>query len=586
MDRSVNRIEHIMMLEENQGQSKVMPLEEAIGLYAKPKAKLYVTRDANASMLELVRQYKGKTADFTLITSVFDNYMIVLLHLGLIRKLVAGSCLHRYPIPHPIKLLQKAIGNNSIEFNGWSLCSLQQRLMAGAWGVSFMPTESLRGSDLARDNQAEFKVIEDPFRSGVSQGVVMALNPDIALVHGCVADPFGNTIQSPPFEESLWGPRASRGGVIVTVEKVVSPDFIRKHSHMVTLPGYLVKAVCEVPFGAHPEGMLCPGLEEECYGGDYDFTLEYQAACEEARNLDTWVEEWVLGCENHDEYLCKLGTERLQLLRVKVNRDAWRRDMGSWPEKVLKRPGYTSNEMMIAAAAQKIKEKMVGGGYKVLHAGVGVVALASWLAYYQLRAEGYEVYLSMGSGQFGHAPRPGDPSLGNVSVNQTCRMLPDSVTLYAFIVGGTNNLCLSVLGAGQIDKNGNINTSKVSGGVFLTGSGGANDSANAREVVVVCRQSKDRFVDTVPYITCPGDKVTTLVSDFGIFEKLGDRREFTMTGYLPDIGNSGTEDRIQQARANCGWNLQVAAEIVAVPPPSEDALELIRSFDPQGYYLK
>jgi len=116
------------------------------------------------------------------------------------------------------------------------------------------------GSSLAKENADAFKVIPDPFNPHETIGVVKSLFPDISIIHGCVADSDGNTILSPPYFGSIWGARASRGGTIVTVEKIVPTEFIRKHSTLVKIPGYLVKYVCPVILGAHPQGLASDSI--------------------------------------------------------------------------------------------------------------------------------------------------------------------------------------------------------------------------------------------------------------------------------------------------------------------------------------
>ena len=89
-----------------------------------------------------------------------------------------------------------------------------------------------------------------------------------------------------------------------------------------------------------------------------------------------------------------------------------------------------------------------------------------------------------------------------------------------FTAGATNR-CIGVLGGGQVDRFGNINSTWMNEDLYLTGSGGANDVASgAKEVVVVMQQSARRFLEKVPYITAPGHAVRTLVSTMGVFQKL------------------------------------------------------------------
>jgi 3-oxoacid CoA-transferase subunit A len=155
-------------------------------------------------------------------------------------------------------------------------------------------------------------------------------------------------------------------------------------------------------------------------------------------------------------------------------------------------------------------------------------------------------------------------------------MLTDSVITQGVFVGGKNNKCLSVLGAGQIDSYGNINSTKTSGNQFLMGSGGTNDAASAREVIVVLNQSRDRFVETLPYITCRGDRVTTVVSTMGIYRKKGGGEKLHLAAYFPDPQVLTPEQKIRQIQDHCGWPLMVEAKVEEIPKPTPTELQSLR----------
>jgi acyl CoA:acetate/3-ketoacid CoA transferase beta subunit len=146
---------------------------------------------------------------------------------------------------------------------------------------------------------------------------------------------------------------------------------------------------------------------------------------------------------------------------------------------------------------------------------------------------------------------------------------------------------IGVLGGGQIDKFGNINSNWISDDLYITGSGGANDVATgARETMVIMQQSRHRFLEKVPFITAPGAKVRTLISTMGVFEKLDGDEEFTLTKYFANRDSSSTEETIRQIKETCGWNLKVAGNPQEVPSPTLEELRLLRVFDPHKYYLK
>jgi acyl CoA:acetate/3-ketoacid CoA transferase beta subunit len=203
------------------------------------------------------------------------------------------------------------------------------------------------------------------------------------------------------------------------------------------------------------------------------------------------------------------------------------------------------------------------------------------LAYHQLMAQGYQLELITGNGQIGYEPQAGPLGAQSVGGVYSSKMLTDTVTTHGVFVGGKNSKCLSVLGAGQIDRNGNLNSTKTAGGQFLVGSGGANDSANAREVIVILNQSKDRFPETMSYVTCPGDRVTTVVSTMGVFSKLAGKGELRLAACLPGPVLASLEDEIKQVQDNCGWSLKLADRVEEVSKPAPDELKLLRWLVPQ-----
>jgi acyl CoA:acetate/3-ketoacid CoA transferase alpha subunit len=154
-------------------------------------------------------------------------------HCGLVKKLVCAACIDISDSARPSKIIQKALESGEINLENWSLCSLQQRLMAGAFGFPFIPTRSITGSDIASDHPDTFREIKDPFGSGLTAGIIKSLNPDISIIHGCAGDEEGNIILSAPYGDDLWGALASTGGVIATVEKIVPSDYIRRYAALV-----------------------------------------------------------------------------------------------------------------------------------------------------------------------------------------------------------------------------------------------------------------------------------------------------------------------------------------------------------------
>ena len=121
-------------------------------------------------------------------------------------------------------------------------------------------------------------------------------------------------------------------------------------------------------------------------------------------------------------------------------------------------------------------------------------------------------------------------------------------TVIGQLVAGRFNRCLGVLGAGQVDRAGSLNSTLIPGARYLTGSGGANDVASAAaEVLVAAWQDRRRFVDKVAYVTAPGRAVRTVVSQLAVFEKSDAHGELEVTAYLPAAGATA-DDAVRAIR--------------------------------------
>jgi acyl CoA:acetate/3-ketoacid CoA transferase beta subunit len=307
---------------------------------------------------------------------------------------------------------------------------------------------------------------------------------------------------------------------------------------------------------------------------------DMNAAFADTEKLDAWINEWIIDCPTHEHYLRKLGSQRINALRGMMTRDLWNYDFSFAESPIKTNQDYTQEEMVPIVAAREIIKSVQKFQHKTMLVGVGTGLLAAWLAYYQLRASGYEIELIQGNGQIGYLPQPAESLLRSGALAPSAKMMTDAITTHGVFVGGKNNKCLSLLGTGEIDKYGNINSTRTSAGQFLSGSGGANDAANAQEVMVVIEQSKRRFVEKLPFITCPGNRITTVVSSMGVFRKSIGKDELSLTACLPDPALANIEAQIAQIQANCGWTLKLASKVEKIPKPDPSELQLLRSLLP------
>jgi acyl CoA:acetate/3-ketoacid CoA transferase alpha subunit/acyl CoA:acetate/3-ketoacid CoA transferase beta subunit len=585
----VDLIQRRLAVAPTEGPDKTTTLEAAVARLVEPGQLLYAGAAhgrPNALVRELVRQWWGRRPDWTLALTGIGSPWTALVVGGLVRRVITTFVGEGYPFPSPQPLIAPSILDGTLAVQNWSMLTMPLRLLAGAMGVPFMPTRSLLGSSMEEDNarDGDFLAAADPFEGGDRVGFVRALVPDVALLHAWAADRAGNVLSAAPLNENFYAAMAARRGAIVTVEKIVPTEFIRRHAALTRLPAQYVAAVVEAPFGAHPSGMYGMGVPElEGYAEDLDFILELRKAFRSRETAQAWIREWMLEVPDQAAYVAKLGYRRLMEVKGRADTDAWASELEMLAPGLPPDDRVTPAEAMVVAAARLLGEKVRARGYRTYLAGVGNSNLAAWLSAYELKARGVDVELMAETGMLGYLPRPAEPFVFSFRNFPSSKMLTDILHVMGIFMGGRQNRCIGSLAAGQIDKHGNINSTIVPGRTYITGSGGANDIASsAREVVVTLAQSRGRFLDKVPYVTAPGRRVTAVVSDLGVYEKVEEHGELVLTRV--HAGRPQAE-RVLAAREACGWELAVAPGLERIEPPSLEELRLVRLFDPRRYFL-
>ena len=152
------------------------------------------------------------------------------------------------------KVMRHYTESGKARFEEWSHMAIGLRFRAGAMGVPFMPMRSMLGSDVIR-RLPDVHEMACPF-TGEKLVLVPALNPDVALIHVQRCD---RLRQRADRRAAVHGHRHGDGGqrVILTTERIVSNDQIRRTPDQTKIPFFAVEAVVEVPFGCAPH---------ECYG--------------------------------------------------------------------------------------------------------------------------------------------------------------------------------------------------------------------------------------------------------------------------------------------------------------------------------
>jgi glutaconate CoA-transferase subunit A len=194
-------------------------------------------------------------------------------------------------------------------YDEWSHMAVGMRFRAGAMGLPFMPIRSMLGSDVLAQ-RPEAKQMQCPF-TGETLLLVPALNPDVALIHVQRCDPYGNAqIDGLQFMDIDLAMAANR--VILTTERIVSNNQIRRAPDQTKIPFFCVDAVVEVPYGSAPH---------ECYGA-YEPMMQHMEAYVAQVNGDPvggmkdYLDRYVYGPKSWTDYLTLIGmTEVLDATR-------------------------------------------------------------------------------------------------------------------------------------------------------------------------------------------------------------------------------------------------------------------------------
>jgi acyl CoA:acetate/3-ketoacid CoA transferase alpha subunit/acyl CoA:acetate/3-ketoacid CoA transferase beta subunit len=568
-------------------ESKVMGLAQAIRTSVRAHDKVYLGGSLarpNAAAFEMVRQLHDTDPRLTIIAPALANQHAVLVRSGLVGEVITSFHGNNYPGPSPNPVFTEAERSGDVRFEDWSMLTLVLRLYAAATNVPFLPSRSLVGTDLGRALEARgvLKLFNDPFGGEGSIALVAPLHPDVTIVHSLMADGAGNAVMSPPYYEDAWAAFAARRRVIVTTERVVPTETLRRYAQYVHVPGAVVSAVCEVPFGGHPNAVPADLVSEiDGYCDDYEFLTELRTVCRDPEALNAWIKQWVLEVPDHDAYLGQLGEQRLRSLRGRTSRDRWHDELGMLDARWSLPP--SPGELNVALGARYLHRLVVREGLRTGLAGVGVSTLAAWLGATSLRTAGVTFDLLAECGMYGYVPLPLDPYLFNYRNISTSTSLSNVQTILDVVAGGHANRAVGVLGAAQVDSRGAINTSRINGRM-LTGSGGGNDIASsAAAVVVTTLHHRARMPETVEFVTSPGHRVKAIVTDRGILERLNPHGEFMLTGVL-DRGGA-KDDLVRAAVEGCGWPLTVAPDVELFSAVDGQELAAIRTYDPAGNFV-
>jgi len=250
---------------------------------------------------------------------------------------------------------------------------------------------------------------------------------------------------------------------------------------------------------------------------------------------------------------------------------------------------YTSPELLTINAARMLRD-----GDKVF-VGVGLPNLACNLA---RRTHAPNLVMIYEAGVIGAQPARLPLSIGDPTLVSGALSVCSMYDIFAFYLQ-RGNVDVGFLGGAQIDRYGNINATVIGDythpKVRLPGSGGSQEiAAWANRCYVLTPHQKRRFPEKCDFRTSAGylsgrsereaarlrgQGPVAVVTDIGFMEP-DPTGELVLTALHP--GKTAEE-----AKANTGWDLKIAASLRSTEPPSEEELRILRQeLDPQGIYLK
>ncbi len=290
-------------------ESKVMTVKEAVTKFTKDGDYLVVggfgaNRIPAAVCHELLRQGR-KNMGFAGHTATHDFQI-----------LCAGEVFNKLDVAYIVGLEARGLSPNArkymesgkVDVSEWTNYSLSVRLKAASAGVSFYPARNIMGTDTFKYSGA--KIIECPF-TGTKYAAMPAIYPDVAAIHVHEADIYGNCRVRGITVSDFDTARAAKR-LIITTERLISNEEIRRDPSYTFIPYWCVDAVCEVPFGSYPGNMYGE------YFSDEEHIREWLKVEENPEEFKKFLDKNIYSCKDHFEYIDKNGgMKKMQMLRQK-----------------------------------------------------------------------------------------------------------------------------------------------------------------------------------------------------------------------------------------------------------------------------
>ena len=401
-----------------------------------------------------------------------------------------------------------------------------------------------------------------------------ALNPDVALIHVQRCDAYGNAqLDGLQFMDIDMAMAANR--VILTTERIVSNEQIRRTPDQTRIPFFTVEAVVEAPIGCAPHE--CYGLYEPFFAHLDDYAARSPRTRSRARSsisrsittsrspgptisaCSAWMPCSMRAAAAGAFTMTKHDPADAQPTRP-------RSCSPSWPSRLLK-------------------------DGQIVFAGIGIPLLAATLA--QRKFAPHLTILFEG-GTIGPFIVPGElpPSTNEQRCTRRANMVLPITDVLLLLQRGYVDV--GFMGGAQIDRFGNLNSSFIGDAdnpkTRLPGTGGGNDISSLTNMIVAMKHEKRRFVADVDFITSPGwikgrrtraesglpeGGMWRVVTDLAIMGFDDETREMKVLALQQGV----TREQVQD---NTGFKLLFDKKLETVEPPRKEELAVLRAPGPRA----
>jgi len=209
-------------------------------------------------------------------------------------------------------VMRRRVADGAVQVEDYTNLAMAMRFLGGALNVPFMPLRSMMGTDMARLSRYrgddKLKVIDCPF-TGEKICLVPSLQPDFSIVHVQRVDKNGNAQIDGIVGEDIELSRCGKK-LIVLAEELIDEEEVRFRPDQTKIPAMYVDHVVVLPYIAHP--MMC----HDYYDYDLEHLMMFHKMTSTEEGWQEYLNDYILGVDDHHAYLNLVGWERLNSLRA------------------------------------------------------------------------------------------------------------------------------------------------------------------------------------------------------------------------------------------------------------------------------